>query len=462
MAVLFYTRVRFIMIRKSLMPNQQMSFIEKLIKNWPQILLREPSKNDPWYRHFRLYGLRLVYAMSRDLMNGDLSMRAMSLVYTTLITLVPLLALSFSVLKGFGVHNQMEPLLNNLFAPMGDQGAFISAKILDFVDNIKVGVLGVAGLGLLIYSVIALMQKIERSFNKIWNVSRSRSFAQRFSDYLSVLLIAPFFLFVSAGITATVRNFDVVSFLGIEAFSFMNDVIGFLSLFIPYFIMSLAFAFIYSFMPNTRVRLVPALVGGLFAAFMWKIMGFVFTQVIAGSASYVAIYAAFATLIIFMIWVYLAWFVVLLGASLSFYVQNPRYMIVGSRLEGLSMAMKEKIAMQILVYVGRDFTQKKQNWDLISLSKEMNVPIHMVNDLVCLLEESGLIAKTAEFEQNYVPGYPFETLTIKEALDKIRTVGKNQAYLGKTLKLDKPLEAVFKKVDKTEAKELNKPLSSLW
>ncbi len=130
--------------------------------------------------------VHILYAVVRDLGDGMLRLRAMSLVYTTLLSLVPLLAISFSVLKGFGVHNQIEPMLLNFLAPLGEKGVEITEYIITFVERIKVGVLGAVGLGLLVYTVVSLMQKIERSFNDTWHVTRHRSLAQRFSGYLSV------------------------------------------------------------------------------------------------------------------------------------------------------------------------------------------------------------------------------------------------------------------------------------
>lgn len=116
--------------------------------------------------------LRSCTATVRDLTtDGQLNLRAMSLVYTTLLSLVPLLAISFSVLKGFGVHNQVEPFLQNLLQPLGDKGMEISDRIIEFVENVKAGVLGSLGLALLIFTVISLMQKIERAFNFAWHVN---------------------------------------------------------------------------------------------------------------------------------------------------------------------------------------------------------------------------------------------------------------------------------------------------
>ncbi|MCK7580267.1 MAG: YihY/virulence factor BrkB family protein [Chromatiales bacterium] len=146
---------------------------------------------------------RLVHAVVRDFADGQLTLRAMSLVYTTLLSLVPLLALSFSVLKGFGVHNQVRPALLAFLAPLGDKGVQITEQTIGFIDNIRVGVLGAVGLGLLIYTVTALLQKIELSFNYVWRVKRLRPLAQRFSQYLSVLTIGPVLVFSAIGITAS-------------------------------------------------------------------------------------------------------------------------------------------------------------------------------------------------------------------------------------------------------------------
>ena len=102
----------------------------------------------PWWKALALRWARTLWLLGRELMEGQLSMRAMSLVYTTLLSLIPLLAVSFSVLKAFGVHNQIEPTLQNFLTPLGPRGVEISATIIGFVDNVQVGVLGSVGLGL--------------------------------------------------------------------------------------------------------------------------------------------------------------------------------------------------------------------------------------------------------------------------------------------------------------------------
>ena len=225
---------------------------------WNQRLDRLPR----WQARFVWLG-RLIYALARDLTQGYLTLQAMSLVYTTLLSLVPLLAVSFSVLKGFGVHNQIEPVLLSALAPLGERGTEITRQIIGFVDNMQVGVLGSVGLALLIYTVIVLIQKIEEAFNYTWRVHRPRSFTQRFSRYLSVLLVGPVLFFSALGLTASVRSTAFVQM--VMAIEPMGSLLEWAGRLVPFLMISLAFAFVYVFVPNTRVRLRSALIGALAA-----------------------------------------------------------------------------------------------------------------------------------------------------------------------------------------------------
>jgi len=162
---------------------------------------------------------RIILAIAERLLSGELTLRAMSLVYTTLLSLVPLLAVSFSVLKGFGVHNQLEPLLDNILAPLGPSGSQITDQIIGFVGSMQVGVLGSVGLAFLLYTVFSLIQKIENSLNYIWHARPTRTIGQRFSNYLTVIMIGPVLMFSAVGLTVSVMNTSVMqSLAAIEPF----------------------------------------------------------------------------------------------------------------------------------------------------------------------------------------------------------------------------------------------------
>ncbi|MCB2081965.1 MAG: YihY/virulence factor BrkB family protein, partial [Rickettsiales bacterium] len=270
--------------------------LEQWHKQYQKWLWGTDIRHRPITVRFGMHCLRIVQAVLRDLADGQLSLQAMSLVYTTVISLVPLLALSFSVLKGFGAHNQIRPALLSALEPLGEKSTEITDRVLQFVDNIQVGVLGAAGLALLLYSVVAMMQKIERAFNAIWHVGRGRNFAQRFSDYLSVLLLGPLLLFLSVGITASVRSNTVMHTLaGMPGVGLLLEWAG---LIVPYLLMALAFAFIYFYLPHTRVRIGAAFTGGLVTAVVWKTMGWLFTLFVVNASSHTAIYSAFASVIV--------------------------------------------------------------------------------------------------------------------------------------------------------------------
>ena len=336
--------------------------LHAVIERINHVLWQIDLKQLPVLFRLLIWVSRVLYVIARDLSTGELNLRAMSLVYTTLLSIVPLLAVSFSVLKGFGVHNQIEPYLLNLFQFLGDKGPLVAEHIIGFVNNVKVSVLGGVGLALLFYTVLSLMQKIESSLNHVWRVERMRSLAQRFSSYLSVILIGPVLVFSAIAITASVLNADFVQFLLTkEPF---GTLFVMLSKLVPYILVSIAFAFVYIFIPNTRVRLLPALAGGLFAGVLWQSTGWAFALFIASSPKYTAIYSSFAILVLVLIWFYINWLVLLLGSLVAFYVQNPRY-ISRQRVQWvLSSRLKERLVLMVMTLVGLRHYRRQRPWAL--------------------------------------------------------------------------------------------------
>ncbi|HEX6259515.1 MAG TPA: YhjD/YihY/BrkB family envelope integrity protein, partial [Woeseiaceae bacterium] len=150
--------------------------------------------------------LRYLYGLIRDILAGQLTLRAMSLVYTTLLSVVPLIAMSFSVLKGLGVHNDLKPFLYQGLAPLGEQGRQITDEVINLVDNVKGGLLGSVSLAFFIFTSVSMVQKVEESFNFVWHVGQPRSIARRFSEYLVVMLVGPVVVVIALGMIASIRN----------------------------------------------------------------------------------------------------------------------------------------------------------------------------------------------------------------------------------------------------------------
>ncbi len=406
----------------------------------------------PWWKAWLIKSVRICYVAVRDVVDGQLTLRAMSLVYTTLLALVPLLAVSFSVLKGFGVHNQIEPLLLNFLSPLGERGVEISSRIIGFVDNVKAGVLGSLGLALLIYTVISLIQKIESAFNYTWRVKRSRPLAQRFSDYLSIILVGPVLIFTALGITATLTSTAMVQKLvAIEPFgSFLQ--IG--SHLLPYMLIITAFTFFYIFVPNKKVQLISALIGGTTAGVLWEVTGWGFASFVATSTRYTAIYAGFAILIMFMVWVYLSWLILLVGANIAYYHQHPESLTPERRSLRLSNRLKEKLSLLVMFMVGQNHYHNRPEWTLDDLAQQLHVPADVLEPIIESLENKRILASTATDPPTYLPGRPLDTTEIKEVLHAVRTADEAPNSNLNDLPAEFVVDQVINDLDQAMAKEL--------
>ncbi|MDX1824260.1 MAG: YihY/virulence factor BrkB family protein, partial [Thiohalomonadales bacterium] len=373
------------------------------------------------------------------------NMRAMGLVYTTLLAIVPLIAVSFSVLKGFGVHNQIEPALLNLFAPLGEKGVEITNRIIEFVDNIKVTLLGSVGLALLFYTVVSLMQKIERAFNFTWRVSEHRPFSQRFSDYLTVVLIGPVLIFTALGLTATVEKHQLVqAAMQVEV---IGSLLHFVGRLIPYMLVIGAFTFIYIFVPNTKVKIRAALIGGVVAGILWESVGWGFAAFVVNSTKYTVIYSAFATLIVLLIWLYVSWLILLIGGSVAFYMQYPEQRNLQSRILRLSNRMKEKLALMIMALIGQNYYQQHEAWTLDKLAKRLKVGNEACGMMVVALEDAGLLIPTADEPPAYLPGHALETLSLQTIVDVVRESGETGYLSPEKLPAVKSVDTLYEGIE---------------
>ncbi|MBX3605665.1 MAG: YihY family inner membrane protein [Piscinibacter sp.] len=365
---------------------------------------------------------RTLSSLGRDLAGGQLTLRAMGLVYTTLLSIVPLLALSFSVLKAFGVANQVRPMLQSFLAPLGEKGDEIVRRVIDFIQNMNVGVLGAVGLALLLYTAVSLVQKIEESLNFIWHVPRPRSIGERFSRYLSVLLVGPILVFSALGITATVMSIETVrDLLAIDAF---GRVVQALSRLMPYLLVIAAFTFVYLFIPNTRVRLGPALLGGAAGGIGWQTAGWAFATFIARSGNYAAIYSGFAILVLFMIWLYVSWLVLLFGASVAFYAQHPEYLYAQGGEPRLSNRMRERTALAAAALVAQRFAQGSPLPSLVELTRELGVPSHVLTTVLEALERGGYLVRDGADPPRYLLARDPAAIRVDELLETVRAAGE--------------------------------------
>ena len=371
---------------------------------------------------------RLLYGIVRKFADGQLNRQASSLAYTTLLSLVPLLAVTFSVLKGFGVQNQLEPLLMGYLEPMGQAGLEAGQRILDFVNNLRVGVLGSLGIALLFYTVLSLLQQIEEAFNAIWGVSRARGLGRRFSDYLSVLLVGPVLLFAGLGVVTSALSNEWFQWLAAsEPFGVLIISLGRM---MPYLLICLAFAFLYVFLTNTRVRLVPALAGGIFAGVLWYATGLIFARFVANSSSYSAIYSGFAAAVLFVIWVNVGWLIILVGAQVACYWQNPHRLLPRAAGDGLLDGERSALALTIMTRVGRAHYRRDPLWTLNRLMAQCGATsADAITEVVAALRRKGLIVASDDDPPVYLPASALEAIELRDILAAVREEGETSGQL---------------------------------
>lgn len=364
--------------------------------------------------------IRLAYVTIREYRENELALRAMSLVYTTLLSLVPLLAFTISILKAFGVvDNQLEPFLLNFFEPLGDKGIEVTHRIMEFIGKINFGVLGVAGLVMLIYTAISVITKIEDSMNLIWKIQKGRSLARRLSDYITTLIVGPVLLFAAFGITATLSSNTIVSkLLDIEPLGAIFFAFGKA---VPFIFVLIVFTIIYMIIPNTKVQIKSALVGGVCAGIAWHATSWFFHVAVASSTKYAAIYSGLAVLIIFMIWLYLNWLIVLIGAQITFCYQNLRFLTLKKEVFNLSTKLREKLSLIIMYLIGYNFYYDLNRWTTDSLTERLRLPHEPVEDAVSDLTQNKLIIETGDNPPCFVPSRALEKITLKEIVDATRT-----------------------------------------
>lgn len=386
--------------------------------------------------HARLAGRHLL-ALARDLTEGELVLRAQALVYSTLLSLVPLLAVSFATLKGFGVHNQLEPWLGRLLEPLGTQGADIARGIVGFVENINVGTLGALGLAVLFYTVVSVMQKVESALNHAWRVERHRTLAQRIAASITALVLGPVLVLATLGLSgALFASSAVQGLLGLPG---LEPLLGEAGRLLPSLLLTVAFTLVYKLVPNTRVRWRAALVGGVGAALLWQLAGWGFSHFIAGSRHYALVYAAFATTLVFMLWLFVAWLVLLAGASIAFHVQHPEHLASPVLRPRLGPRDTERLALAAAALVAAGYAQGAAGWTLAGLARRLGVPASLLEAPLSALERAGLLARSvpangglgrglaAEAQARYLLTRAPETVTAADILRVLRD-GPANAY----------------------------------
>jgi membrane protein len=353
-------------------------------------------------------GLRYPYAVIRDLLHGEINLRAMGLVYTTLLSLIPLLAFSFAILKAFGAHQNLEPIVSEFFRPMGTEGAAqLTSRVMVFVNRVSSGLVGSVGFALLLWTLIGTIKKVEDSFNFLWRVEQPRSFARRVAEYIGLLIVGPILLVGFIGLAHAALGGGLQ-----QRFAALPINLA------PYVMVTIFFTFLYMFIPNTRVKLKPALIGAIAAGALWAAVGKMFTALVIFTTRLTIIYAGFAFIVAALLWTYFGWLILLAGAQLSFYIQNPSYLRIGLKVLRLSSSELERLALKVMYLVGRTHITGGPLLSANRLANDLGLPGIAVAQIATALERAGLLIVTENDE--LVPGRDMSRITLHEILQVAR------------------------------------------
>ncbi|MEN6330707.1 MAG: YhjD/YihY/BrkB family envelope integrity protein [Smithella sp.] len=415
-------------------------------------------------KSFFLNLLRVLLLSIRGFDEDKCQLRASSLTFYSLVSIVPIAAMAFGIAKGFGFEKILEEQLRNKLVGYED----ILANVIQFSNallaNTKGGLIAGVGVVVLFWAVIKVLGQIEYSFNDIWGVKDKRTLGRMFSDYLSLMLVCPVILILSGGMTVFITiqvNLIMEKFTILGSFS---SLILFLLKLLPYTLIWSLFTFLYIFMPNTKVKLSAALTAGIIAGTIFQIVQWVYITFQIGVVQYNAIYGSFAALPLFLAWLQLSWLIVLYGAELSFAYQNvDTYEFEPDALQA-SHRLRTLLSLQVTHHVIQSFAKGEKPLTAPEISHQLDIPIRFVNDILFELSRSNILSK-AEIEGNeehgYQPARDINVLTINYVIEAMEKRGLNNvpfSHAPQFPALSASVEAFGKTIEKLPENKLIKDL----
>ncbi|MFT6362885.1 MAG: membrane protein [Planctomycetota bacterium] len=411
-----------------------------------------------------LYGAMRVGSLTvRGFLRDRCLFRAQALTFITVLSIVPLLAFTFSVAKGLGAYSRMQleiigPFLdNNIGLPAGASadGEGVAAvglretldKLLSFVEDTDFGKIGLFGLAVLLYIVIKLLSSIEASFNDIWGVERPRSIPRKVSDYLSIVVVVPIVLLSATAVTTALKTGATSVQLQetLHIGPVVQELLRMTSLFAAWF----GFAFVYLFMPNTRVRLFSAMLGGILGGGLWQLAQILHVQFQFGMSNYGAIYSGIAAFPIFLVWVNISWITVLIGAELAFAHQNePAYRQIARSAEH-DQSFRERVALRALIRLTEVFQSGEGSPEVPDLAVAMGVPERSLEEVLHVLRDEGVLAVDGASPRRYLFARDPDFLRVKEVLDALKG-RRNPAVLEAQTETDRTADETLDSFDEQQ------------
>lgn len=388
--------------------------------------------------------IRVILRAGRDFLEDQCSLRASALTFFTLMSIVPILALSFGIAKGFGFERRLESQLRNAFQ---GQEEVIERSILfanQLLEQTQGGLVAGIGLVILIWTVLKVLGNIEESFNAIWGITRGRQFLRKFSDYLSFLFISPILILLSSSVTVFITSQVNQILEKLEWLGFMGAIIFSLMRLIPFVLTWILFTFTYMIIPNTKVNFQSALIAGIISGTAYQITQITYVNFQIGMTRANAIYGSFAALPLFLTWLQISWMIVLFGAEIANAHQNLELYEWGEDCKKASDRIRRLAMLEMVRQVAIAHQQGVQPPTIMELRERLDAPPRFVRQcLNSLLDTRVLVESIWDSEDGkrkqitvYTPGFDINQMTIAEVLRRMEGFGREDIPMGRTDELN--------------------------
>jgi len=418
----------------------------------------------PFGKSFLIRQLRIIILAIRGYDEDRCLLRASSLTFYTLLSIVPIVAMFFGVAKGFGFERRLQAELFDRFPGQEE----VLSQIISFSNSLLEQTQGglIAGIGLLVlfWSVLKVLGHIEMALNDIWGIEESRSWGRKFSDYFSIMLISPILVLMSGSVTVFITTQVAQITQRVALLGIFSPLISILLKLIPYVLIWILFTILYIIMPNTKVNFKAGLLGGVVAGTLYQLAQWAYISFQIGAAKYNAIYGSFAALPLFLMWLQISWWIVLFGAELSFANQNvDTYEYEPDSLK-VSPGFKRLLALQIAHLLIKKFENGDRPLTDSQISARLEMPIRLVHSVLFDLAESGLaseIKTKSDKEFAYQPARDINKMTIQYVLEALDQKGTADIPVAKTKDYQALSDALQKFGEAMEKSPANKLLKDI-
>ncbi len=396
---------------------------------------------------FLIRQVRIIVIAARGFSADKVQLRASALTFYSLLSVIPVAAIAFAIAKGFGLDKNLEDLITKEFSSHQEILNWLLSSARSALEETRGGYLAGVGMVILFWSVMSLLDHIENSFNHIWQIRSARPWYRKFTDYLTIMLIAPVFIILSSSMTVFISTYLTEFMERAPILDYFKPLVSFTFKFTPYFLTWFVLTVLFMIMPNTKVKFVPALISGIIAGTAVQLLQYVYIDLQFGITKLSAIYGSFAAVPLFILWLQYTWLIILLGAELSFANQNIANYEFESGSLNISYYQKRALTMMIMNIIVKKFEVGEKPISAENIAVNLKVPVRIVRDLLQDLRDVNLVSVVHENERKerlYQPALDISKLSVSYVLSKIDRFGNEHFSIHRSKEYEKVVSMLDK------------------